>query len=1225
MSSIPLPGGRGSECALPYPHAAMTAPIESAVKQLLHAALENTGSIVSCTSTVVNAVRDLLTRVSEQHEDIIRDKLTKVVASAKAVSFASDTIDKLKCLGDLGNVSRELIEAATIASDGSAPLAPYPPSATGHSRNPPSLLDNDAEEETTLSFRDDQRFRKSGTQSKPFNRQSTEQDSARTSAGLSPSSSVSRAHGSSSAVDSSPRPSTTLTHRSRSVDSLDEDLADAPVYQVASQQATPAKASNGATPSRPSSKFASLGKRSTILNEFTAASATASSVSHSTAGPTSPPVSPTHHSSKLTKEDLYNISDLQSRLDADIARLRTAIRLWDATNVSKHAASTIENLWQLLRFADGLKESKNVMAKRTALTTLVSSVRSVANTVSRQDFNATTSASAFESIAQLHRGILEFVEAVQHPDPPSSTSGHIRLDAGRLMRLEETLEDRATRIFTKAGDQESGALQKQFDVTVANVTPIGQKITNLFGYGPSKLAEIIHDVEVFGTHALRLLELHDSAFNSRTTARDTFHSSFISFLETLIQLASNSGNAELFSKLKTSHSTVFQTGDELIASVRTRLRQLTLSQPSVRAGYRSAEQQVHSPATSRARAAVGMISSPLRQSQALLSMEPELSIRARLSSTSETDSPEILTLQIEICAANLFDFHEKKDLVKGASITIHNVTSNINVKSLKSLITSRCSLPAECQMLMFNGQIMKDDLVLSEFLLTAKDLIFLFDSRERNPQLPTTPQRMASEHSLLSYKSHGSDPALNPFSKASSRASVLSQPSQPSLATAQPVKVPQLLNRRPSEDDVLGAGKKKRQSQQYSIKRSDLPSSETDRVRLMVLVKTGKISLDEMESHLKGIPSAKVQLALQASIATSEHPPDIAPLSAHSDEDIYGNASVVHKFGPLEKQPSTTPAKRLSAAVNQGVSEATSVAATSLVRASRRGKSKTSGNNFQMIKEGTLDKLGSGKKVWKTRWFVLTTDALVFFDSPRDSSALGTIPLSEYQSCRVLGEQREHTFGITPIKPNGKAYALSASSGDEMRAWMTAIDSHIPLRRQRTGRLAAVQDLIGCIVQRGVTNDIFRIPGSVARVKQLLQELDSTGTMNLTEVLNAHILANTLKKILKDEHIDPLMPKSAQVLLARAFTENPEQARAGILIAALDVVQQEERIVLTALLRLFKLICENEAETNMNGPALALAMGPALFTAIEDEEIARDLCECLIEHLDDFLQAPREE
>ena len=61
---------------------------------------------------------------------------------------------------------------------------------------------------------------------------------------------------------------------------------------------------------------------------------------------------------------------------------------------------------------------------------------------------------------------------------------------------------------------------------------------------------------------------------------------------------------------------------------------------------------------------------------------------------------------------------------------------------------------------------------------------------------------------------------------------------------------------------------------------------------------------------------------------------------------------------------------------------AMSVAASSVMKAANR---KSKGPLVEFVKEGTLLKLGSNRKTWKPRWFVLTSSELVFFNSGAES------------------------------------------------------------------------------------------------------------------------------------------------------------------------------------------------------------------------------------------------
>ena len=68
-----------------------------------------------------------------------------------------------------------------------------------------------------------------------------------------------------------------------------------------------------------------------------------------------------------------------------------------------------------------------------------------------------------------------------------------------------------------------------------------------------------------------------------------------------------------------------------------------------------------------------------------------------------------------------------------------------------------------------------------------------------------------------------------------------------------------------------------------------------------------------------------------------------------------------------------------------------------------------------------------------------------------------------------------------------------------------------------------------------------RIPGNLSQVKRLLVEFDEKSRIDVGAV-SQHTLGTVLKRILKEHHIDPLIPSQAQLLLVKAFDENSDAA-----------------------------------------------------------------------------------
>ena len=107
-------------------------------------------------------------------------------------------------------------------------------------------------------------------------------------------------------------------------------------------------------------------------------------------------------------------------------------------------------------------------------------------------------------------------------------------------------------------------------------------------------------------------------------------------------------------------------------------------------------------------------------------------------------------------------------------------------------------------------------------------------------------------------------------------------------------------------------------------------------------------------------------------------------------------------------------------------------------------------------------------------------------------------------------------------------------SAEEMHAWIDAIDAALPL--SRCAKYSVVQDVVGCLFQRGVQKEgIFRVPGNLNQIKKLMTSFVAGENLALDQILNPHTLAQFLKRLFKEEVIDPVISKQSQMLLHQAF------------------------------------------------------------------------------------------
>lgn len=94
--------------------------------------------------------------------------------------------------------------------------------------------------------------------------------------------------------------------------------------------------------------------------------------------------------------------------------------------------------------------------------------------------------------------------------------------------------------------------------------------------------------------------------------------------------------------------------------------------------------------------------------------------------------------------------------------------------------------------------------------------------------------------------------------------------------------------------------------------------------------------------------------------------------------------------------------------------------------------------NFAInAKEGWLTKLGGNIKNWKTRWFVMRKNELMYFRDRTDKSPIRTIDLNEARQCEIDNSKgREYCFRL--VLP-WRTFYMCASSRDEAQDWIKAL------------------------------------------------------------------------------------------------------------------------------------------------------------------------------------------
>jgi hypothetical protein len=123
-----------------------------------------------------------------------------------------------------------------------------------------------------------------------------------------------------------------------------------------------------------------------------------------------------------------------------------------------------------------------------------------------------------------------------------------------------------------------------------------------------------------------------------------------------------------------------------------------------------------------------------------------------------------------------------------------------------------------------------------------------------------------------------------------------------------------------------------------------------------------------------------------------------------------------------------------------------------------------------------------------------------------------------------------------------------------------------------------VQDMIGCLMQRGASKEgIFRVPGNLGQIKKLVTAFVAGEPLDLSDVPNPHTMAQCIKKLFKEEIIEPVVSKKNQELLCKAFAETEEAShRTTAWAAAIQMSDAERVVLLRALMRLFRSVNNND-------------------------------------------------
>jgi len=96
------------------------------------------------------------------------------------------------------------------------------------------------------------------------------------------------------------------------------------------------------------------------------------------------------------------------------------------------------------------------------------------------------------------------------------------------------------------------------------------------------------------------------------------------------------------------------------------------------------------------------------------------------------------------------------------------------------------------------------------------------------------------------------------------------------------------------------------------------------------------------------------------------------------------------------------------------------------------------------LKEGYLVKEGGSVKTWKKRWFILTSNELLYTRAQDDFEVLKRIPLMEVKKVEAVDNSvkgKPNTFQVVTSETIGRDFFMVAETPTEMEEWVYAIQS----------------------------------------------------------------------------------------------------------------------------------------------------------------------------------------
>ena len=130
--------------------------------------------------------------------------------------------------------------------------------------------------------------------------------------------------------------------------------------------------------------------------------------------------------------------------------------------------------------------------------------------------------------------------------------------------------------------------------------------------------------------------------------------------------------------------------------------------------------------------------------------------------------------------------------------------------------------------------------------------------------------------------------------------------------------------------------------------------------------------------------------------------------------------------------------------------------------------------------------------------------------------------------------------------------------------------------------------LTNAILKNKDTEGLFRIPGSVSAIKELVKKIKE-GQINNIQGENVHTLAGALKQILKDQSPHLLDAVKGDLL-------NIENPNVNEIQTALNGLKQKDQAILKTLMNFLSEIAAHAENNKMNAANLATCIGPNLLT-----------------------------